>query len=307
MRIASIDIGTNSALCLIADVEQRAVAALEDHATITRLGKGVDAERRLAPEAVERTLACLSRYADRIRHFEATEVRAVATSAMRDASDGDEFLKRAADILGARPEVISGQREAQLTFEGALCGLKDEHGVPSEGPVAVFDIGGGSTEIIVGARTAAGATIDASVSLDVGAVRLTERHLAADPPRAEQLEQARTEVRKALGAAPQAGGVPLVGVAGTVTTLAALAQQADSYDPARVHGSRLSHVEIGELLERLATMPTAARKRLAGLDPGRADVIVAGALVADEIARWATARSVTVSDRGVRWGLALAG
>lgn len=298
MRVAAIDIGTNSVLCLVAE-KAPTLRALSDQARVTRLGQGVDATGHLSDEAVERTLACLTDYAATIRELKAERVEAVATSAMRDAKGGDAFLTRAEEILGCRPAVISGEREAQLSFDGALTGLDPE------GKVAVFDVGGGSTEIIVGRRIPrTDATLHTAVSIDVGAVRLTERHITSDPPTLEEVEAIRHDVRAALKAAPKLDDLPLVAVAGTVTSLAAIAYEVHPYDGRRVHGALLSADLIDELLERLRGMTLEQRRDIAALDPRRADVIVAGATIVSEVCRYAGAPRVIVSDRGVRWGLA---
>ncbi|AUX40816.1 phosphatase [Sorangium cellulosum] len=305
MSVAAIDIGTNSVLLLIAERRGGELVALIDRATITRLGQGVDAARALAPEAVERTLACLARYGEELRSLGVERVDAVGTSAMRDAAGGEAFIARARELIGVAPRVISGPEEAELTFAGALTGLD----LPAGAPRIVFDVGGGSTEIIVG--TAAG-EVEQAVSLDVGAVRLTERHVRADPPAEADLAAVRAASRAALAtvrAEPLRAAPILVGVAGTVTTLAALARDVVPYDGARVHGARLSGAEIAALTARLASAPLAARRQLPALDPARADVIVAGSALVEEILAWASKLAgapvdLVVSDRGVRWGLA---
>ena len=179
MRVAAIDIGTNSVLLLIAELRDGTLVPILERAEITRLGRGVDATRTLDPDAVERTLACLASFAEDIARADVIHVAAVGTSAMRDARGGEGFRARAAEILGVEPQVISGEEEAELTFAGALSGLA------LRGPVTLFDLGGGSTEII---RGAAGATdtVERAASLDIGSVRLTERHITADPPPASR-------------------------------------------------------------------------------------------------------------------------
>jgi len=300
MKVAAIDIGTNSVLCLIAEGStSHALRALSEHATITRLGENVDATGQLAPAAVERTLSCLERYATALRDAGVTEVAAVGTSALRDAEGGHTFSDQAERILGTRPTVISGEREAQLTFDGALSGLDPE------GKLAVFDIGGGSTEVIVGRRIPnTDATLHTAVSLDVGSVRLTERHLVSDPPTSDELEAVRQDIRSALGRAPTVAGLPLVGVAGTMTTLAAIAYDIVPYDPRQVHGAVLSQEVLEETLWMLASKTLSERRALPALAPKRADVIVAGACIASELCALAGADRIIVSDRGVRWGLA---
>lgn len=306
MRVAAVDIGTNSVLLLVAERRGGELVALAERATITRLGQGVDATRALAPEAVERTLACLARYGEEIRALGVARIDAVGTSAMRDAAGGAEFIARARELLGVAPRVISGDEEAALTFAGALTGLS----LPPS-PRIVFDVGGGSTEIILGGT---GGEVERAASLDVGSVRLTERHVRSDPPAAAELDAVRAGARAALASAPPlpVPGVArpvLVGVAGTVTTLAALVRDISPYDGARVHGARVTRDEIAAATARLAALPLADRRAVPALDPARADVIVAGGLLVEEILAWAAGPGgppgeLIASDRGVRWGLA---
>jgi exopolyphosphatase/guanosine-5'-triphosphate,3'-diphosphate pyrophosphatase len=314
-RAAAIDIGTNTVLLLV--VERRleegvsTLVPVLERAEITRLGQGVDRTRKLAPEAVERTLAVLESYADDLRRLGVERCEAVGTSAMRDAAGGPELRARARDVLGFEPRVIGGEEEARLTFLGGLSGLAS----PPDGDVRrplVFDIGGGSTEFILGAGQRDDSRIACAVSLDVGSVRLTERHVGSDPPSADDLEALDIGIRDALAAglagapwgelAPDA--IELVGVAGTLTTLAAIARNVEPYEGARVHGVRLTRAEIAVVAERLASCSLAERCSLPGLSPKRADVIVAGARLCLAILDRFGAPSVTVSDRGVRWGLA---
>jgi exopolyphosphatase/guanosine-5'-triphosphate,3'-diphosphate pyrophosphatase len=271
--------------------------ALVERATITRLGKGVDRTRTLDPERVEATLDCLRSYATLIEQAHATRLDVVGTSAMRDARGGDDFCDRVATLLGVRPRVITGAEEARLTFQGALVELD------AMGDVVVVDIGGGSTEIIVG-NVGSGTTLSGAVSLDVGSVRLFERHLRHDPPTSGELQATREEVRAALRNAPQPGpSATLVGVAGTVTTLLAIELELFAYDPRRVHNQRLPVATLKRLEKRLGALSIAERRQLPGLEPARADVIVVGACILAELAAWAGADTILVSDRGVRWGL----
>lgn len=306
MRVATIDIGTNSVLLLVAERRDGAIVPVVERATVTRLGRGVDRTRAFDPVAVEATLACLAGYAEEIRRAGATRVDVVGTSAMRDARGGEELRERAAALLGVPPRVISGDEEAALTFAGALSGLA------VEGPALVFDLGGGSTEIIRGDVRGGAATLARAVSLDIGSVRLTERCLHADPPLPEEIAEVRRTARAELDAALTTLGAPgppaqLVGVAGTVTTLAAYALGIAPYDAARVHGARLDAEAIQSAARELAALSVAQRRELATIDPKRADVIVAGAVVTEEIFTWSlpfTRGDLLVSDRGVRWGLA---
>lgn len=297
-RVAAIDIGTNSVLLLVARVEPSGeLCAIEERATITRLGEAVDKTRTLAPAAVERTLACLAEYAAAIKAHAVQAVDVVGTSAMRDAAGGEEFRARARELLGVEPRTISGSEEARLTFRGGLSGLK----LTNES-VVVFDIGGGSTELIAGEACS---KQDDAVSLDIGSVRLTERHVRTDPPTASELQAIRTDVEQALQGAPRLSDIKeLVGVAGTVTTLAAIAANIEPYDPARIHGAKLSRSELVRVCDLLASLPLVEREKLPGLSPKRADVIVAGAIICRAIVELADAAHIVVSDRGVRWGVA---
>ncbi|NUP12142.1 MAG: Ppx/GppA family phosphatase [Polyangiaceae bacterium] len=297
-RVATIDIGTNSVLLLVARLDAGGVLQpIEERATITRLGEGVDRTRTLAPAAIERTLACLEEYARAIAEHGVTDVAAVGTSAMRDASGGDDLRRRARTILGVEPQTISGDEEARLTFRGGLSGLA----LPP-GRVVVFDIGGGSTEFISGdAETRAQSS---GISLDVGSVRLTERHVKADPPSPEELSAIGDDIERELAKVPSMKGATLVGVAGTVTTIAAIARSVDPYDASKIHGAVLSKRDVGETAALLARTKLAERQGLPGLSPKRADVIVAGAALCAAIVRRADASELVVSDRGVRWGLA---
>jgi len=308
MRAATIDIGTNSVLLLVADSEGGALRPVLERATVTRLGEGVDKNRRLLPAACERTLACLSDYAQQLRTLGVSRLDAVGTSAMRDAGGGQEFVARATAILGVAPRVIDGNEEARLTFAGALSGLPAPSGTssPSEsGKVTVFDIGGGSTEIIVGTSSATMRRIAAAVSLNIGSVRLFERHVRSDPPSAEEMRSVQRDIRLALVDAPKPEeGATLVGVAGTITQLAALELELTPYDSTRVHGHRLTRSSVDRLAARLASLDLAQRRALPGMEPARADVLVVGSAIAQAVLEWSGASEVVVSDRGVRWGLA---
>jgi exopolyphosphatase/guanosine-5'-triphosphate,3'-diphosphate pyrophosphatase len=304
-KVAAIDIGTNSVLLVIAATNASGPRPLLERATITRMGEGVDKTRKLAPAAIDRNLACLRAYAADLREHGNPPLDVVGTSALRDAQGADAFLDEAERILGVRPRVIAGDEEARLTFRGALSGLQ------LRGKLLVFDIGGGSTELILGDadEVSASAAPKSRVSLDIGSVRLFERHVRSDPPHSEELAQIEAQIRAALdGAEPlralRAGEpVTLVGVAGTVTTLKALELGLPAYDAARVHGAILTLSAVEAMAARLSALPLAERVKLPGLEPKRADVIVAGALIVRELLRRAGAAQTIVSDRGVRFGL----
>lgn len=306
MRVAAIDIGTNTVLLLVAEVgRDGGVVPIVERAEITRLGQGVDKTRKLAPEAVERTLACLRDYASEIARLGAARIDVVGTSAMRDAAGksgepGGDFIARAEAILGVAPRVVSGDEEAVLAFSGGLAGLG------MSGAVTAFDIGGGSTEVIRGHVDGGAVRIEARQSVDMGSVRLFERHVRSDPPSAEEMRVLAAFVAAELAPlTPPARGEPLVGMAGTVTTVAAIARGVDPYDPAKIHGMRLSRREIADTARKLRELPLAERKKVGGLEEKRADVIPVGAAILETIVAWAGADEIVVSDRGVRWGIAL--
>ncbi len=301
-RIATIDIGTNTVLLLVAEHDAHGgLRAVEEHATITRLGQGVDKSRALHPDAVARTKACLDDYGAIVRRLGASRVAVVGTSAMRDAAGGEAIVEHVRAVFGVTPRVIAGDEEAELTFSGALVGLPlAEDG----GALTVFAIGGGSTEIVQGV---VGGELRFKKSFDVGSVRLTERHVRSDPPARAELDSVRDELRATFAGLPalEAGAVP-VGIAGTVTTLAAVSLNMAVYDAARVHGHRLEATELRRVVEHLASLPLETRKNVTGLEPKRADVIVAGGLIVLALLEHWGAPSLLVSDRGVRWGLAVA-
>lgn len=295
-RFASIDIGTNSVLLLVAErgAGGRFTAVLE-RAEITRLGRGVDKARTLAPEAMEDTLQVLERFAKEASALGAEAIAATATSAARDASNGAQFLRAIQQRTGITVEIIAGDEEARLSFSSAWADFG------GKGPLVVLDIGGGSTEFIY--ASAAGA-ITFRRSFDVGSVRLTERFVTEDPPSAPERATLSAHLDATFAALPPAPeAARLVGVAGTVTTLCAVARKIDPYDAAKVHGAALSAAELAATVELLWSLPLAQRRALPGLQPKRADVIPAGALILDAAARRLRATEVLVSDRGLRWGL----
>ncbi|MFY0407490.1 exopolyphosphatase [Solicola sp. PLA-1-18] len=271
-RVAAIDCGTNSIRLLVADVRGDRKDDLVRDMRIVRLGQGVDRTGRLDPEALRRTLEACREYAGTIADLGAERIRLCATSATRDASNAADFAAGVREVLGVEPEVLSGDDEAALTYLGASRDLPDV-----DEPVLVADLGGGSTELVVGT----GGTADQAVSLDVGSVRLTERHLADDPPTAEQVEACRADVHAAL----DASGIDLtsvrtvVGVAGTITTVAAGVLGLDGYDRDRIHHASLPFADVRTLCDDLVSSSVARRRELAWLHPGRADVIGGGALV----------------------------
>jgi exopolyphosphatase / guanosine-5'-triphosphate,3'-diphosphate pyrophosphatase len=299
VKLATVDVGTNTTLLLVAEgTHPGDVAVLADRAEITRLGRGIGGDGQLGAEGIARTLEVLGEYAATARAHGAP-VLAVGTEALRRAPNAADFLTPAARILGAPVRVIDGDREAELTFAAALASFPEI----SQAPVAVVDIGGGSTEVIVSEQ----GLVRSRVSLPLGSVSLTERHLSSDPAAPEEIAVLVAEVEQALQAIPprSSGGetLALVGTAGTVTTLCAMALGLTSYDPGRVHGHRLERAELDAQIERLVRSTQVGRERMAGLDPRRADVILAGALILHGITRRLGAGSLLVNDRGIRWGL----
>jgi exopolyphosphatase / guanosine-5'-triphosphate,3'-diphosphate pyrophosphatase len=287
-RVAAIDCGTNSIRLLVADVTTGAdgTPAFRDvhrEMRIVRLGQGVDASGVLAPEALERTRVALADYTAVLRRKGVEKVRMVATSATRDAANREDFFGMVRDTLGVDAEVISGDEEARLSFVGAVGDLD-----PADGPFVVVDVGGGSTELVVGELTADGATVTAARSVDVGSVRITERCLHGDPPTAEEVAEARTVVAGILDEAFEAVPVDAVrtwvGVAGTITTLSAVAQGLPEYDPAAVHLSRLAGEDLHRTAEELLGLSREDRAKHGAIHPGRIDVIGGGALIVDVLA-----------------------
>jgi exopolyphosphatase/guanosine-5'-triphosphate,3'-diphosphate pyrophosphatase len=294
MRVATIDLGTNTALLLIVESGPRGPAIVAEEAEIVRLGEKVDRTGRLDDAAMARTLAVLERYGERIRKERVDRIAAVGTQTLREVSNGAAFLEKVEAAIGAPLEVIDGKREAELSWGAVAASFS----LPSTGRRTVLDIGGGSTELNVG-----GATLERSVSVPIGSVRLTERLLKHDPPTEEERGALAAFIDQALLAAPIPEG-ELVGVAGTVTTIAAIALGMTDYDGARVHGVRMARAQIEEIVARLGESPVADRKRTPGLDPRRADVIYAGGVILCRVLARGGQDELLVSDRGIRWGLA---
>lgn len=311
-RVAAVDCGTNSIRLLVADLDRATgeLIELDRRMIVVRLGQGVDKTGRLAPEALERTFAACREYAAVIKELGAERVRFVATSASRDAENRDEFVRGVLDILGVEPEVISGDQEAEFSFTGATGELTGRTGL--ERPFLVVDIGGGSTEFVVGTEH-----VGAARSVDVGCVRMTERHLTVDgvvtdPPTAEQVAAIRADIEAALDLAaetvPLAEARTLVGLAGSVTTVAAIALGLEAYDSARIHHSRIPYETVREVSERMLTLTHAERAAIPVMHPGRVDVIGAGALVLLAIMERIGASEVLVSEHdildGIAWSIA---
>jgi exopolyphosphatase/guanosine-5'-triphosphate,3'-diphosphate pyrophosphatase len=315
-RVAAVDCGTNTIKLLVADLDPRTGTEHElvREMRMVRLGQDVDRTGRLADEALARTFAAVDEYAAIVATHDVEAIRFCATSAARDAGNGAEFAAGVESRLGARPEVVTGAEEAQLSYDGATRGLA---GSDLPAPFLVVDIGGGSTELILGdpstgsgtAGTAAG-HVRAARSLDIGSVRMTERYLLSDPPTHDEVAAAAAEVAAAVAAC----GVPLgeartvIGVAGTITTVAAGVLGLQDYDRAAIDQSRLAVADLHALTERMLAMTVGERKALPYMHPGRADVIGAGALILDEVLRRTTADTLLVSEAdildGIAWSIA---
>ena len=300
MRIAILDLGTNSTRLFVADVRDRHVEQLERRTSITRLGQGVDSSGRLAPEAIERVLAAVAEYKEAIDELDAERVVAVATSAVRDSANPDDLLGALRERFGIEASAITGDEEARLTFLGATSGR------PADEPTLVIDIGGGSTELVIGRP---GHDPDFHVSTQAGSVRQTERHITADPPPADDVRELRSEVRGILESQiPRKVREDVksgIAVAGTATSLAAIAQELEPYDPERVHGYQLARDEADRILERLASVPLGERERIPGLHPQRAPTIVAGAAILAEATRAFGLDRIEVSEADILQGAAL--
>lgn len=280
-RYAAIDCGTNAIRLLIADVHSGELVELDRRMLTVRLGEGIDATGEFAPAALARTFAAVDEYAEQIAASGATAVRMVATSASRDARNADEFIEGVRTRLGIEPEVVSGTQEAELSFLGAVRGLASS----LMSPVLVADIGGGSTELILGDSPSA--RIDASYSMDIGCVRMTERHLHGDPPTPGEVHATVATINAALDEAlaqvPVGEVASFVGLAGSVTTVAALALGLPEYDSAAIHGSVTTQAQVDAVTERLLAMTREQRAAEPVMHPGRVDVIAGGALVLREL------------------------
>lgn len=305
-RVAAIDCGTNSIRLLVADLPADGdgePVELARRMEIVRLGQGVDRTGLLAPEALERTRLRLVEYAETIDELKAERVRMVATSATRDAGNAGEFRQMVLDTLGVAPEVVTGDEEARLSFSGAVRGLPAD----AEPPYLVLDIGGGSTEFVVGERS-----VEHAISVDIGCVRMTERHLAGDPPTAEQVAAARADIEaqvaRALAVVPGRSARTVIGLAASVTTTVALALDLDAYRPELIHHARIARSDVVRISDELLAETHAQRAARPVVHPGRADVIGGGALILRIILDQVGAESVVASEHdildGIAWSLA---
>ena len=318
-RVAAVDCGTNSLRLLVADVDRdRAeVTDVARRMEVVRLGQGVDQTGRLAPEALERTIGVLRDYAGLITRSGAQAVRMVATSATRDADNAAEFVYRVKEVLGVAPEVLTGSEEAMLAFTGATAELA---GADDGAPYLVADIGGGSTEFVLGgAASVAPAAVTGraesavrAISVNIGCVRMTERHLHGDPPAVQEVAAATADIDAALdtvaAALPVRQAGTLVGLAGSVTTVAAIAMGLPAYDAARLHHARIAVADVHAVTRGLLAQTRAARAAVGVMHPGRVDVIGGGALVLDRVMARFGFGEVLVSEHdildGIAWSLA---
>ncbi|WP_327297207.1 MULTISPECIES: Ppx/GppA phosphatase family protein [unclassified Streptomyces] len=304
-RVAAIDCGTNSIRLLVADADPATgeLVDLDRRMTIVRLGQDVDRTGRLAPEALERTFAACTEYAEIIKAHGAERLRFVATSASRDAENRDEFVSGVRDILGVEPEVITGDQEAEFSFTGATKELAGQGG-----EYLVVDIGGGSTEFVVGDEN-----VEAARSVDIGCVRLTERHVRHDPPTLGEITAMRADIDAALDQAaetvPLSGNRTLVGLAGSVTTVSAIALGLEAYDSTAIHHSRITAAQVGEIAGTLLISSHEERAAIPVMHPGRVDVIGAGAMILHSVMKRTGAGEVVVSEHdildGIAWHAAL--
>ncbi len=298
-RVAIVDIGSNSTRLLIAEVAGTRVAEIERRNRVTRLGRGVDLTGQLAAEAIEAACEAIGEYIALYEAAKVDELVAIATSAVRDASNGDAFIAELRERFALSARVLDGAAEARLTYLGATAER------PPASPTLVVDIGGGSTELIVGT----GSQIDFHTSLQAGVVRHSERHISSDPPATTELEDLAADLRAPIerAAAEIPGPEPGDGiaVAGTPTSLAAIALELDPYDPERVHGHSLSLATIQRLLSRLASVSLDQRREIVGLHPDRAPTIVAGTVILIEVMRAFGLDDVRVSEHDILYGAAI--
>lgn len=296
MKVAAIDCGTNSIRLLVANEENGQIFDLVRLMEVVRLGEGVDRTGEFSQAALDRTFAAARKYAEVINELKVDRIRFCATSASRDARNRELFVDGIHQILGVRPEVIPGEEEANLSFSGATSGRSD-------GPFLVVDIGGGSTEFVVGQERVEGA-----ISVDIGCVRMTERHMVSDPITQSEIESATVDIdaaiTRALNAVPVANAKTLIAVAGTATTVAAAALGLTEYQPERIHGSRISLAQVQAINEKFTDSTRAERAALPYMHPGRVDVIVAGSLVLRRILELGGFDSFIASEHDILDGIA---
>ena len=299
LRVAVVDIGTNSTRLLIGDVSGTSVTEIERRTTVTNMGRGVDHSGLICSDAVDDVCTVIGDYKSRYEEMGAERVTTIATSAVRDAVNGEAFIAELRERFGLNARLLTGEEETNLTYLGATAHR------PDEGATLVFDIGGGSTELIVGSGTKVGF----HTSLRAGTIRQSERHLTSDPPDPHELEDLADEIRnlidRAIAADPQAKASRAIAVAGTPTSLAAIDQGLEPYDPGRVHGYHLGMLRIQRMLSRLSSLPLAERLRVPGLHPGRAPTIVAGTVILVQVMRAFKIKEIEVSELDILHGSAL--
>jgi exopolyphosphatase/guanosine-5'-triphosphate,3'-diphosphate pyrophosphatase len=300
MRVAVIDIGTNSTRLLLADVAGSHVEEIERRTTVTNMGRGVDHTGLICSEAIEDVCSVVADYKARYEEMGAERLIAIATSAVRDAANGDAFIAELRERFDIDARLLTGEEEAHLTYLGATA-----HRQAEATPTLVFDIGGGSTELIVGS----GAEVGFHTSLQAGTIRQSERHLTSDPPDPHELEDLATDIRnlvdRAIATQSDARPTHAIAVAGTPTSLAAIDQGLEPYDPSRVHGYRLALKRIQRMLSRLSSLPLAERLRVPGLHPGRAPTIVTGTVILVQVMRAFGLEEIEVSELDILHGSAL--
>ena len=299
VRVAVVDIGTNSTRLLIGDVQGTRVTEVERRTTVTNMGRGVDHSGLICSDAVDDVCTVIGDYKSRYEEMGAERVMTIATSAVRDAVNGEAFIAELRERFNLDARLLTGEEEANLTYKGATAHR------PDEGSTLVFDIGGGSTELIVGS----GSKVGFHTSLQAGTIRQSERHLTSDPPDPHELEDLADEIRnlidRAIATDPQANPGRAIAVAGTPTSLAAIDQGLEPYDPGRVHGYRLGMKPIQRMLSRLSCLSLAERLRVPGLHPGRAPTIVAGTVILVQVMRAFQMKEIEVSELDILHGSAL--
>ena len=299
MRVAVVDIGTNSTRLLIADVEGTGVYEVERRTAVTNMGRGVDHTGTICSDAVNDVCGVIADYRARYEEMGAERVMALATSAVRDAVNGEAFIAELRERFDLDAQMLTGEEEAHLTYRGATAHR------PTADPTLVFDIGGGSTELIVGT----GREVGYHTSLQAGTIRQSERHLTSDPPDPHELEDLAADIRnlieRAVAAQPDGAPTRAIAVAGTPTSLAAIDQGLEPYDPGRVHGYHLGMQRIQRMLSRLSSLPLAERLRVPGLHPGRAPTIVAGTVILVQVMRAFGLQEVEVSELDILHGSAI--
>ncbi len=293
MKTAVIDIGTNTLLLLIVDDRLQRIV---DLCRFGRLGKGLDASGNLAVEAIAKSLEICREYRRVMDDHGVAVPNVIATQALREAKNATEFVVPAQEILGAQIEIITGAREAELAYKSVARAFPELAGTP----YVVVDVGGGSTELIV----TDGTRVVSAVSVPIGAVRLTERHLKHDPPERHEVVELEADIDRHLAPLALPVGVPLIGTAGTATTMAAIALALTTYDPDRVTGLRLTPEKVATLRDTMISASTAERRATPGVEPQRADVIAAGIVIYARVLARLHAPAMITCDRGIRWGLA---